>query len=83
MTWVHGGHLLKFGSQLRKNEFNVYNPGSDWTGKYNFTGEITAPGHVGGNLVNFLADFLLGRSKQRPYITAGGQSQSSLHTRAA
>jgi hypothetical protein len=55
---------VKFGWDLRKNEFNIYNPGgagnSGWfTGNYSFTGEITSGTHTGGNPVNALADFLL------------------------
>ncbi len=71
-TKVWGNHLAKFGVQLRKDEFNIYNPGgtgnSGWfTGNYTFTGEITSAGHTGGNPVNALADFLLGDIKSSGY----------------
>src|SRR6185369_10790099 len=65
-------HLAKFGVQLRKNEFNIYNPGgtgnSGWfTGQYTFTGEITNANRTAGNPVNSLADFLLGAVKTSGY----------------
>ena len=71
-TKVWGNHLVKFGWDLRKNEFNIYNPGgtgnSGWfTGSYTFTGEITSGTHTGGNPVNSLADFLLGDIKTSGY----------------
>ena len=71
-TKVLGNHLLKFGFELRKDEFNIYNPGgtgnSGWfTGNYTFTGEITNVNHNGGNPVNALADFLLGDVKTSGY----------------
>ena len=61
---VWGNHLIKFGFDLRKDEFNIYNPGgtgnSGWfTGNYTFTGEITSATHTGGNPVNALAVALL------------------------
>jgi hypothetical protein len=69
---VWRNHLLKFGTDLRLNEFNIYNPGgtgnSGWfTGNYTFTGEITSGSHNGGNPVNALADFLLGDVKTSGY----------------
>ena len=71
-TKVWGNHLMKFGVQLRKDEFNIYNPGgtgnSGWfTGNYTFTGEITSASHTSGNPVNALADFLLGDIKTSGY----------------
>ena len=71
-TKVWGNHLLKFGVDIRKNEFNIYNPGgtgnSGWfTGNYTFTGEITNAKNSGGNPVNSLADFLLGDVKTSGY----------------
>jgi hypothetical protein len=71
-TKIWGGHLIKFGFDLRKNQFNIYNPGgtgnSGWfTGNYTFTGEITSATHNGGNPVNALADFLLGDIKTSGY----------------
>jgi hypothetical protein len=69
---VWSNHLVKFGLDLRKDEFNIYNPGgtgnSGWfTGNYTFTGEITSGTHTGGNPVNALADFLLGKVKTSGY----------------
>ena len=43
LTWVRGSHTMKFGFQLRKNQFNVFNPGGNFMGIYNFNGEITSP----------------------------------------
>ena len=65
VTKAWGNHLVKFGADLRKDQFNIYNPGSTnvsgwYTGNYTFTGEMTSTGHVTGNPVNSLADFLLG-----------------------
>jgi len=69
---VWGNHLVKIGFDLRKDEFNIYNPGgtgnSGWfTGNYTFTGEITSATHTGGNPINALADFLLGEVKTSGY----------------
>lgn len=66
-TKVSAGHVIKFGGQLRKNQFNVYNPGGLWAGLYSFNGETTSPTRVGGNAVNALADFLLGNVKTSEY----------------
>src|ERR1051326_2223044 len=71
-TKIWGNHLVKFGFDLRKNQFNIYNPGgtgnSGWfTGNYTFTGKITSATHNGGNPVNSLADFLLGDIKTSGY----------------
>lgn len=65
-------HLFKFGVQMRKDEFNIYNPGgtgnSGWfTGSYTFNGEITSKTNNGGDPVNSLADFLLGDVKTSGY----------------
>ena len=72
LSKVLGNHLLKFGVDLRKNEFNVYNPGGTgnsgaFTGSYTFTGEITSGTHTAGNPINSLADFLLGDIKTSAY----------------
>jgi hypothetical protein len=71
-TKVWANHLVKFGVDLRKNQFNIYNPGgtgnSGWfTGNYSFTGEITSATHNSGNIVNSLGDFLLGSIKTSGY----------------
>ena len=65
VTKAWGNHLVKFGADLRKDQFNIYNPGSTnvsgwFTGNYTFNGSMTSVGHVTGNPVNSLADFLLG-----------------------
>lgn len=62
-----GNHLIKFGVDLRKNQFNDFNPTQDAYGVYNFTGEITSPTRTGGDPVNALADFLLGSIKTSNY----------------
>lgn len=67
ITYVRGAQTLKFGSQLRKNQFNVYNPGGNFAGVYSFNGEITSTRSVAGNPVNALADFLLGQVQTANY----------------
>jgi outer membrane receptor protein involved in Fe transport len=71
-TKAWGNHLVKLGFDLRKDQFNIYNPGgtgnSGWfTGNYTFNGEITSPTHNSGNPVNAMADFLLGTVKSSGY----------------
>jgi len=70
LTWVRGAHVLKSGAQLRLNQFNVFNPGGDFTGNYNFNGELTSPNRTGGNPTNALADFLLGQIQSVAYELA-------------
>jgi outer membrane receptor protein involved in Fe transport len=67
LTWVRGAHTMKFGFQLRMNQFNVFNPGGNFMGIYNFNGEITSPTRNAGNPVNALADFLLGQIQTAQY----------------
>jgi hypothetical protein len=67
LIWVRNSHVFKTGAQLRFNQFEVFNPGADFTGNYNFNGEITSPNKAGGNPVNALADFLLGRIQTVAY----------------
>ncbi len=67
LTWVRGAHTAKFGFSLRKNQFNVFNPGGNFTGIYNFNGEVTSPTRTAGNPVNALADFLLGQIQTAVY----------------
>jgi Carboxypeptidase regulatory-like domain/TonB-dependent Receptor Plug Domain/TonB dependent receptor len=55
-----GNHLLQFGVQLRKNEFDDFNPIADVNGSYTFSGAITSPKNATGDAINELADFLLG-----------------------
>ena len=67
LSWTRGGNLLKAGFQLRKNQFNVFNPGGNLAGIYSFTGEITSPTRAANNPVNALSDFLLGQIKTSFY----------------
>jgi hypothetical protein len=67
LTWVRSDHTLRAGTQLRFNQFNVFNPGGLFTGVYDFTGEITSTARTSGNPVNALADFLLGQVKTAAY----------------
>jgi hypothetical protein len=67
LTWIRGSHQLKTGFQLRKNQFNVFNPGGNFAGIYNFTGQLTSPSLVAGNPVNSLADMMLGLVKTANY----------------
>lgn len=62
-----GNHLIQFGVQLRKNQFDDQNPTGDVNGSYNFTGEITNGKNTGGDAINALADFLLGDTKTPTY----------------
>jgi hypothetical protein len=60
-------HLLTFGVQLRKNEFDDFNPIADVNGSYTFNGEISSPKNTSGDAINALADFLLGDIKTCSY----------------
>jgi len=62
-----GNHLLQFGVQLRKNQFDDLNPTGDVNGIYNFNGEITNAKNSSGDAVDALADFLLGDIKTASY----------------
>jgi len=66
-TKVLAAHTIKFGAQLRKNQFNNFNPGGNFYGVYSFNGELTNSNLSGGNAVNGLADFLLGQIKTAQY----------------
>jgi hypothetical protein len=63
MTWVKGAHVIKWGGQLRKHQFNVYNPGTNLAGSYSFLGDVTSLTKAQNNPINTLADFLLGDIK--------------------
>ncbi len=67
ITKVIGSHTIKAGALLRKDQVNVFNPGSPFNGTYSFTGEITDPTGTGGKATNGLADFLLGAVKTSQY----------------
>lgn len=60
LSWSSQGHLVKMGAQFRRNHFNVLNPGGEWTGTYNFNGEITHLTSAANNPINSFGDFLLG-----------------------
>ena len=64
---MRSGHTTKIGAQLRRNNFDIYNPGDAFTGVYNFTGEITSPNRSANNPVQAMADFLLGQVKTSFY----------------
>ncbi|MFO0504595.1 MAG: TonB-dependent receptor domain-containing protein [Acidobacteriota bacterium] len=60
LTRTTGAHTLKTGLQLRKNQFNVFNPGGNFAGVYNFNGELSAANRNPGNPIHALGDFLQG-----------------------
>ena len=66
-TKVLARHTVKFGFEMRRNQFNTYSPASVFMGQYNFGGTITNKGSVGGNAINSLADFLLGTVTSASY----------------
>ena len=67
ITKIAGRHVLKFGGLLRKNQLNIFNPGVQIAGSYQFTGDITSKGLATNNPNNALADFLLGAVKTSSY----------------
>ncbi len=67
ITEIAGHHTLKFGGLLRKNQLNIFNPGVQIAGSYQFTGDITSKGLATNNPNNALADFLLGAVKTSSY----------------
>jgi trimeric autotransporter adhesin len=67
-SWTHGAHILRFGGDVDRVEFNLFG-GTDATGTYVFTGGYTAI--EGGSTDNpvlstgsSFADFLLGLPQQ-------------------
>lgn len=60
LTWTTGSHTIKTGVQIRKNQFNVFNPGGSFAGIYSFNGEMSSNTRAGGNPIHALSDFLLG-----------------------
>jgi hypothetical protein len=66
-TKILGPHSLKFGVQVRNNEFNRTSPTQYNNGQYVFDGSITNPNHAANNPINSLADFLLGQVKTSTY----------------
>lgn len=67
LTWTRGNHTVKSGFQLRKNQFNVFNPGGNFAGIYNFNGQLSSPQRAAGNPVHAMSDFLLGLVKTANY----------------
>ena len=65
-----GRHLMQFGFELRKNQFDDLNPTGDVNGSFTFDGSITSAKNTAGDPVNSLADFLLGDIKSSAYSLA-------------
>jgi Carboxypeptidase regulatory-like domain/TonB-dependent Receptor Plug Domain len=65
-----GNHLVQFGFQLRKDQFDDLNPTGDVNGSFTFDGSITNAKNTSGDPVNALADFLLGDIKTGTYSLA-------------
>jgi Carboxypeptidase regulatory-like domain/TonB-dependent Receptor Plug Domain/TonB dependent receptor len=65
-----GNHLIQFGLQFRKNQFDDLNPTGDVNGSFTFDGSITNGRNSSGDPVNALADFLLGDIKTASYSLA-------------
>jgi hypothetical protein len=63
-------HLLQFGFQLRKDQFDDLNPTADVNGSFTFDGSITNGKNSSGDAINALADFLLGDIKTGSYSLA-------------
>jgi Carboxypeptidase regulatory-like domain/TonB-dependent Receptor Plug Domain len=66
ITKTIGPHTFKFGSSLRKNQFNTFNPAASPEGAIAFDGSITNHG-ASGNPNTGIADFLLGKIKTANY----------------
>lgn len=60
MTRTTGAHTVKTGFQMRKNQFNVFNPGGNFAGVYSFNGELSSPTRNAGNGIQAMSDFLQG-----------------------
>lgn len=58
---------MQFGFELRKNQFDDFNPIADMNGSYTFDGSITSAKNTTGDPINSLADFLLGDVKTSSY----------------
>ncbi|MBL8179905.1 MAG: TonB-dependent receptor [Bryobacterales bacterium] len=67
MTWTTGSHTVKAGAQVRKNQFNVFNPGGSFAGIYSFNGELSSNTRTGGNPIHALGDFLQGLVQSSNY----------------
>ena len=66
VTKIVGAHTFKFGTSIRKNQFNTYNPAASPEGDFAFDGSITNHG-ASGNANTGLADLLLGQIKTANY----------------
>jgi len=62
-----GNHLLQFGAQIRRDQFDDYNPIADVNGSYTFDGSLSSAKNSSGDAINGLADFLLGEVKTSTY----------------
>ena len=65
-----GNHLFQFGFQLRKDQFDDFNPTGDVNGSFTFDGSISNAKNSSGDPINALADFLLGDIKTASYSLA-------------
>ena len=63
-----GAHVVKWGAQARRSQFNGFNPSGNFAGTFAFDGEMTAPNRATNNPINVLADFLLGKVKTASYL---------------
>lgn len=57
LTWLHGGHTFKFGTDLMPVEFTIQQPGAargDWEFNNQFTDNPAAPGTGGSDAASFL-----------------------------
>ena len=67
VTWIHAGHSLKAGVELRKNQYNSFNGNNNYAGLYNFNGNLTSPTGASGSPINALADLLYGAITNAAY----------------
>ncbi len=67
LTWIRGGHSVKAGVALRKNQYNNFNGNNNYAGLYNFNGNLTSPTKTSGSPVNSLADLLFGAITNAAY----------------
>lgn len=67
VTWIHSGHTMKAGVELRKNQYNNFNGNNNYAGLYNFNGNLTSPTEASGNPINSLADLLFGAITNAAY----------------
>lgn len=70
LSVVRGAQVIKFGTQIRRNQFNAADPGIEYAGIYNFTGRVTSANNTTGSPINAFADFLLGAITSANYDIA-------------